>query len=88
MSCLWRIARIVEHFAIRHATGILITASDLLFTGEREGYFQALDARNGTLLWKVSVGGEVAAGPMSYQVDGKQYVAVAAGHCLFVYALR
>jgi alcohol dehydrogenase (cytochrome c) len=69
-------------------SGILTTASDLLFTGGREGYFQALDARNGTLLWKVSVGGEVAAGPMSYQVDGRQYVAVAAGHCLFVYALR
>jgi len=69
-------------------SGILTTASDLLFTGGREGYFQALDARNGTLLWKVSVGGEVAAGPMSYQLDGKQYVAVAAGHCLFVYALR
>ena len=69
-------------------SGILTTASDLLFTGGREGYFQALDARDGTLLWKVSVGGEVAAGPMSYQLDGKQYVAVAAGHCLFVYALR
>jgi len=69
-------------------SGILTTASDLLFTGGREGYFQALDARDGALLWKVSVGGEVAAGPMSYQLDGKQYVAVAAGHCLFVYALR
>src|SRR5436190_4012980 len=38
-------------------SGILTTASDLLFTGGREGYFQALDARDGTLLWKVSVGG-------------------------------
>jgi alcohol dehydrogenase (cytochrome c) len=69
-------------------SGILTTASDLLFVGGREGYFQALDARTGTLLWKASVGGEVAAGPMSYQVDGKQYVAVAAGHSLFAYALR
>jgi alcohol dehydrogenase (cytochrome c) len=69
-------------------SGILTTASDLLFTGGREGYFQALDARSGALLWKVSVGGEVAAGPMSYEVDGRQYVAVAAGHALFAYALR
>jgi alcohol dehydrogenase (cytochrome c) len=69
-------------------SGILTTASDLLFTGGREGYFHALDARTGALLWKVSVGGPVAAAPITYQVDGKQYVAVAAGHALFVYGLR
>jgi len=69
-------------------SGILTTASDLLFAGGREGYFHALDARTGALLWKVSVGGEVAAAPISYEVDGRQYVAVAAGHALFAYALR
>ena len=43
----------------------------------------------GTLLWKASVGGEVAgSADVSYQVDGKQYVAIAAGHSLFTYALR
>ena len=69
-------------------SGVLTTASDLLFVGGREGYFHALDARTGTLLWKMNVGGETAAGPMTYQVDGKQYVAVAAGHSLFSFALR
>ncbi|MGE3176509.1 MAG: pyrroloquinoline quinone-dependent dehydrogenase [Vicinamibacterales bacterium] len=69
-------------------SGILTTATDLLFTGGREGYFHALDARTGALLWKVSVGGEVAAAPISYEVDGRQYVAIAAGHALFAYALR
>ena len=68
--------------------GILTTASDLLFTGGREGYFHALDARTGALLWKASVGGAVAAAPITYRLDGKQYVAIAAGHALFVYALR
>jgi alcohol dehydrogenase (cytochrome c) len=68
--------------------GILTTASDLLFTGGREGYFHALDARTGALLWKASVGGPVAAAPITYRIDGKQYVAVAAGHALFVYGLR
>ena len=68
--------------------GILTTASDLLFTGGREGYFHALDARTGALLWKTSVGGPVAAAPITYRVDGKQYVAIAAGHALFVYGLR
>jgi alcohol dehydrogenase (cytochrome c) len=69
-------------------SGILTTASDLLFTGGREGYFHALDARTGGVLWKTSLGGQVASGPMSYQVDGKQYVVVAAGHSLFAFALR
>jgi alcohol dehydrogenase (cytochrome c) len=69
-------------------SGILTTATDLLFTGGREGYFQALDARTGTLLWKAALGGPIVSGPMTYQVDGKQFVAVAAGHALFVFALR
>ena len=68
--------------------GILTTASDLLFSGGREGYFYALDARNGELLWKANLGGFIAAGPMSYAVNGKQYIAINAGNSLFVYALR
>jgi alcohol dehydrogenase (cytochrome c) len=69
-------------------SGILTTATDLLFTGGREGYFMALDARTGALLWKASVGGQVSSGPMSYSAGGKQYVAIAAGNSLFVYGLR
>jgi len=69
-------------------SGILTTASDLLFTGSRDGYFSALDARDGSLLWKVSVGGDIAMGPMTYQVNGKQYVAFAAGSSLFAFTLR
>jgi len=68
--------------------GILTTASDLLFSGGREGYFYALDARSGELLWKANLGGFIAAGPMSYAVNGKQYIAINAGNSLFVYALR
>lgn len=68
--------------------GILTTASDLLFTGGREGFFYALDARSGALLWKAPVGGAVSAAPITYQLDGRQYVAIAAGHALFVYGLK
>ena len=68
--------------------GILTTASDLLFSGGREGYFFALDARTGELLWKAAVGAAVQSGPMTYSVNGKQYVAVNAGTCLFVFGLR
>jgi alcohol dehydrogenase (cytochrome c) len=68
--------------------GILTTRSDLLFSGGREGYFFALDARNGELLWKVTVGGAVTSGPMTYSIGGRQYVAIAAGNSLFSFALR
>ena len=77
-------------FAMNDVTdsGLLTTASDLLFTGGREGYFQALDARTGSLLWRASLGGQIVAGPMTYQVDGKQYVATIAGQNLVAFALR
>jgi len=69
-------------------SGILTTASDVLFSGGREGYFFALDARSGAVLWRATLGGVVIAGPMSYAVGGRQYVAVAAGSALFSFALR
>jgi len=77
-------------FAMTDVTdsGILTTASDLLFTGGREGYFQALDARTGELLWKTNLGGQIVSGPISYEVDGRQYVATIAGQCLVAFALR
>ncbi len=71
-----------------NTSGILTTASDLLFVGGREGYFQSLDAKTGALLWKQNLGGEIIAGPMTYLVDGKQYVSIASGNSLFTFALR
>jgi alcohol dehydrogenase (cytochrome c) len=67
--------------------GILTTATDLLFSGNREGYFFALDARTGKVLWRRYLGGQVAASPITYAVDGKQYVSVAAGNSLFAFGL-
>jgi alcohol dehydrogenase (cytochrome c) len=69
-------------------SGVLTTATNLVFAGGREGYFYALDARDGKLLWKAMLGGQVANGPISYAVNGKQYISVAAGNGLFTFALR
>ena len=68
--------------------GMLTTATDLLFTGGREGYFHALDARTGTLLWKTNLGGQIVMAPVTFQVDGKQYISVISGSALFTFALR
>ena len=69
-------------------SGILTTGSELLFTGLRSGYFQAHDAGTGDMLWKASLGGQITNGPMTYEVDGRQYVAVISGHSLSTFALR
>ena len=68
--------------------GVLTTASDVLFSGGKEGYFLALDARSGVLLWRAALGGQVNSGPMSFAVGGKQYVTVAAGNALFAFGLK
>jgi alcohol dehydrogenase (cytochrome c) len=68
--------------------GILTTASNVLFSGDREGGFYALDAKDGKTLWETSLGRSVAAGPMTYMVNGKQYVSIQCGSSLFTFTLR
>jgi alcohol dehydrogenase (cytochrome c) len=67
---------------------MLTTASDLLFTGGREGYFHALDARTGELLWKASLGGQIVMAPVTYEVDGRQYLSVISGNTMVTFGLR
>jgi alcohol dehydrogenase (cytochrome c) len=59
--------------------GVLATASDLVFSGEMDGHLSAFDARTGKKLWSFNLGVAVAAPPITYRVNGVQYVAVAAG---------
>jgi alcohol dehydrogenase (cytochrome c) len=68
--------------------GVLTTGGDVLFGGGRDGQFLALDARNGKLLWETNLGPSVSAGPMTYAVNGKQYVSIQAGSALFTFTLR
>ena len=69
-------------------SGVLSTAGGLVFTGDSEGNFVALDARSGKALWHFQTGSAVYAGPMAYAIDGKQYVAIAAGSALYTFGLR
>jgi len=59
--------------------GVLATAGNLVFNGEANGWFKAFDATNGKELWKFNAGAGVNAPAVSYMVNGKQYIAVAAG---------
>lgn len=59
--------------------GTMTTAGDLTFWGDLHGVFHAYDAKNGTELWKTSLGSGIGAGPISFSVKGKQYIAVVVG---------
>ena len=67
--------------------GLMATAGGLVFGGTEEGNFFALDAETGKPLWDMQLGGAVHANPMGFGIDGKQYVAIAAGWTLYVFAL-
>jgi alcohol dehydrogenase (cytochrome c) len=82
-------------------SGVLTTVSGLLFSGttgdtnsgpvafrRANGYFYALDARTGQLLWQMALAGGVYGSPMAYSAGGTQYIAVTAGNFLFAFALR
>jgi alcohol dehydrogenase (cytochrome c) len=59
--------------------GMMSTAGNLLFHGDIKGWFKALDAKTGKELWKFNTGSGISAAPMTYTLDGKQYVAVVSG---------
>ncbi|MEZ5403685.1 MAG: PQQ-dependent dehydrogenase, methanol/ethanol family [Bryobacteraceae bacterium] len=67
--------------------GILTTAGGLVFSGTNEGNVFALDAGSGKPLWDFQAGGPVMANPISFEIDGKQHVAVAADRVLYVFGL-
>ena len=69
------------------SNGVLATAGGVLFASSRDGNIIALDAKTGKYLWHYQTGGTHAASPMSYAVDGRQYIALTAGSVLFSFAL-
>ena len=66
--------------------GTLSTAGGLVFHGDIKGWFKALDAKTGKTLWKFNAGTGISQAPITYELDGKQYVAVVAGRTLSIAA--
>jgi alcohol dehydrogenase (cytochrome c) len=59
--------------------GVLATGGGLVFTGDAEGHFSAYDAETGKVLWSYQCGSGHHASPITYTLDGRQYIAVCAG---------
>jgi alcohol dehydrogenase (cytochrome c) len=60
-------------------SGVLTTASGLLFFGESNGEFAALDAKSGKYLWHFDANQVWKASPITYEIDGREYIAIASG---------
>jgi alcohol dehydrogenase (cytochrome c) len=71
----------------RGGAGTMTTATGLVFFGDNTEAFEAVDAKTGSPLWHFNAGQSLRASPMSYAVNGKQYVAIAAGSDVFSFAL-
>jgi alcohol dehydrogenase (cytochrome c) len=68
-------------------SGVMATAGGLVFGGSNEGNVFALDAETGEALWEFQAGAAVRTNPVSFEIDGQQHVAIAAGSSLFVFGL-
>ena len=73
--------------AERNYSGVLATAGDLVFYGETSGGFAAVDAKTGQTLWHFEAGNTWKGSPMTYMIDGRQYIAVANGSNILSFAL-
>lgn len=69
------------------AAGVLATAGGVLFAATREGNLIALTAQTGQPLWRFQTGGTIASAPISYAVNGQQFIVMAAGGVLYSFAL-
>jgi len=76
-----------DYNRIGQPIGILTTAGKLLFTGDPSGNFVVYDPANGKILWHAHLVSNVSNGPMTYELDGRQYVVVGAGDTLYGFTL-
>lgn len=72
----------------KRVAGILGAASGLLFYGDPSGYFVAADERNGQTLWRIPLNATIKTSPMTFTVDGEQYIALAVGSNIMCFGLN
>jgi PQQ-dependent dehydrogenase (methanol/ethanol family) len=85
----WQVPQVTPETGLDESTGVLATAGGILLYGNPTGDLVAVDARNGKTLWHFKTNGpNRAASPMTYMVDGQQYVAYAVGPNILCFSLR
>jgi len=82
--------KVVWKFPVSEASltaGVLATGGGVIFASSHDGNLIALDAKTGKTLWHFGAGADVAGSPISYSINGKQYVAVSSAQVLYSFAL-
>jgi alcohol dehydrogenase (cytochrome c) len=67
--------------------GTLSTAGNLVFAGDEDGYLMAFNAETGKLLWRINTGSRLVTSPITYMIEGKQYLTMPSGSALLTFAL-
>lgn len=67
--------------------GIMTTSGQVLFTADLSGNLMALDPENGNVLWHANAGARMTSSPMTYELDGRQYLVVSAGDLMLAFTL-
>jgi alcohol dehydrogenase (cytochrome c) len=67
--------------------GVMATAGGLVFAGTNEGNFLALDAKTGKSLWDFQTGAAIRSNPVSFGLDGDQFISIASGNAVYVFHL-
>jgi alcohol dehydrogenase (cytochrome c) len=80
----WKYPQVGHHHSVG---GTMATAGGLVFLGDDAESFEAVDAQTGKALWHFNTGQDFSASPMSYAIQGKQYVSIAAGSDIFSFSL-
>jgi alcohol dehydrogenase (cytochrome c) len=80
----WKYPQVSTGFS---SGGTMTTAGGVVFFADDAHYFEAVEAQTGKPLWHFNTGQSIDASPMSYAIDGKQYIAIAAGSDIFSFAL-
>jgi acido-empty-quinoprotein group A len=86
----YRTGKVVWNHELGHGStiaGILTTAGHLLFTADNSGNLLALDPATGKTLWHLNAGAQLVASPMTYQLDGRQYLIVPVQDNVYAFAL-
>jgi acido-empty-quinoprotein group A len=86
----YRTGKVVWNHELGHGStiaGILTTAGHLLFTADNSGNLLALDPATGKTLWHINAGAQLVASPMTYQLDGRQYLIVPVQDNVYAFAL-
>jgi len=80
----WKYPQVSTGFS---SGGTMTTAGGVVFFADDAHFFEAVEAQSGKPLWHFNTGQSIDASPMSYAINGKQYVAIAAGSDIFSFAL-